>query len=137
MKKDICSILGIKYPIFQGGMAWVSESFGWYYMLVVAAYSIFALFVGFSKYGDIKLGQDHEKAQFPFLAWAAMLFSAGIGIDFSRGKDFLGRSQANAEDVSQADFHTLFSGQVNTSDTCHVLLHLHCLAFDSNFDYLF
>lgn len=35
----------------------------------------------FSKYGDIKLGQDHEKAQFPFLAWAAMLFSAGIGID--------------------------------------------------------
>lgn len=26
MKKDICNILGIKYPIFQGGMAWVSES---------------------------------------------------------------------------------------------------------------
>ena len=26
MKKDICSILDIKYPIFQGGMAWVSES---------------------------------------------------------------------------------------------------------------
>ena len=26
MKKDICGILGIKYPIFQGGMAWVSES---------------------------------------------------------------------------------------------------------------
>ncbi|AAZ18581.1 choline/carnitine/betaine transporter, BCCT family [Psychrobacter arcticus 273-4] len=76
----------IVFPTYSGallgaGMAWVSESFGWYYMLVVAAYSIFALFVGFSKYGDIKLGQDHEKAQFPFLAWAAMLFSAGIGID--------------------------------------------------------
>ena len=26
MKKDICGILGLKYPIFQGGMAWVSES---------------------------------------------------------------------------------------------------------------
>lgn len=62
-------------------MTWVSNNFGWYYMLVVAAYSIFALFVGFSSYGDIKLGQDHEQAQFPFLAWAAMLFSAGIGID--------------------------------------------------------
>lgn len=62
-------------------MTWVSDHFGWYYMLVVAAYSIFSLFVGFSRYGDIKLGQDHEKAQFPFLAWAAMLFSAGIGID--------------------------------------------------------
>ena len=26
MKKDIREILDIKYPIFQGGMAWVSES---------------------------------------------------------------------------------------------------------------
>lgn len=67
--------------LLSSSMALVSANFGWYYMLVVAAYSIFALFVGFSKYGDIKLGQDHEKAQFPFLAWAAMLFSAGIGID--------------------------------------------------------
>ncbi len=67
--------------LLSSGMAFVSESFGWYYMLVVAAYSIFSLFIGLSKYGDIKLGQDHEKAQFPFLAWAAMLFSAGIGID--------------------------------------------------------
>ena len=34
--------------LLSSSMAWVSESFGWYYMLVVAAYSIFALFVGFS-----------------------------------------------------------------------------------------
>ncbi|WP_131667639.1 choline BCCT transporter BetT [Psychrobacter pygoscelis] len=67
--------------LLGSAMTWVSDSFGWYYMLVVAAYSIFSLFVGCSRYGDIKLGQDHEKAQFPFLAWAAMLFSAGIGID--------------------------------------------------------
>ena len=67
--------------LLSSGMAWVSNNFGWYYMLVVAAYSIFSLFVGVSRYGDIKLGQDHEKAQFPFLTWAAMLFSAGIGID--------------------------------------------------------
>lgn len=76
----------IVFPDYSGsllgaGMSWVSDNFGWYYMLVVAAYSIFSLFVGCSRYGDIKLGQDHEKAQFPFLAWAAMLFSAGIGID--------------------------------------------------------
>ncbi len=76
----------ITFPVYSenllsSGMKWVSDSFGWYYMIVVAAYSIFSLFVGCSRYGDIKLGQDHEKAQFPFLAWAAMLFSAGIGID--------------------------------------------------------
>lgn len=59
----------------------VSDHFGWYYMLVVAAYSVFSLFVGLSRYGDIKLGKDQDKPDFPFLAWAAMLFSAGIGID--------------------------------------------------------
>ena len=62
-------------------LSWVSDRFGWYYMLIVAAYGIFSLYVGMSKYGDIKLGQDHEKPDFPYLAWAAMLFSAGIGID--------------------------------------------------------
>ena len=62
-------------------LTWVSDHFGWYYMLIVAAYGIFSLYVGLSKYGDIKLGQDHDKPDFPFLAWAAMLFSAGIGID--------------------------------------------------------
>ncbi|NOL50082.1 choline BCCT transporter BetT [Pelistega europaea] len=67
--------------LLDNSLRWVSDHFGWYYMLVVAAYCIFALFVGFSRFGDIKLGQDHDKPDFPFLAWAAMLFSAGIGID--------------------------------------------------------
>lgn len=67
--------------ILGNALRWVSDYFGWYYMLVVAAYSIFALFIGFSAYGNIKLGQDHEKPDFPFITWAAMLFSAGIGID--------------------------------------------------------
>ena len=29
-------------------LRWESDHFGWYYMLVVAAYSQFALFIGFS-----------------------------------------------------------------------------------------
>lgn len=67
--------------VLGSSMRWVSDRFGWYYMLVVAVYTIFSLFVGVSRYGDIKLGQDQDKPDFPFLAWAAMLFSAGIGID--------------------------------------------------------
>lgn len=79
-------ILTILFPVvsetlLSSAMGFVSNQFGWYYMLVVAGYSVFSLYVAFSKFGDIKLGQDHEKAQFPFLAWSAMLFSAGIGID--------------------------------------------------------
>ena len=72
---------GLSEQVLGHALAWVSDRFGWYYMLIVAAYGIFSLYVGMSKYGDIKLGQDHEKPDFPYLAWAAMLFSAGIGID--------------------------------------------------------
>ncbi|MDO4907934.1 choline BCCT transporter BetT [Neisseria sp.] len=71
----------ISESVLGNSLRWVSDHFGWYYMLVVAAYSVFSLFVGFSRYGDIKLGKDQDKPDFPFLAWAAMLFSAGIGID--------------------------------------------------------
>ncbi|WP_373762183.1 choline BCCT transporter BetT [Neisseria dentiae] len=67
--------------VLGSSLRWVSDHFGWYYMLVVAAYSVFAVFVGLSRYGDIKLGKDQDKPDFPFLTWAAMLFSAGIGID--------------------------------------------------------
>ncbi len=67
--------------VLGSSLRWVSDHFGWYYMLVVAAYSVFAIFVGLSRYGDIKLGKDQDKPDFPFLTWAAMLFSAGIGID--------------------------------------------------------
>lgn len=79
-------------------MGWVSNYFGWYYMLVVAAYSIFSLYVGFSSYGDIKLGQDHDKPDFPFITWAAMLFSAGIGIDLL----FFGASEPLAHYLNPA-----------------------------------
>lgn len=71
----------VSEALLGNSLRWVSDHFGWYYMLVVAAYGIFALYIGTSRYGDIKLGQDQDKPAFPFLAWAAMLFSAGIGID--------------------------------------------------------
>ena len=46
-------------------LAWVSDRFGWYYMLIVAAYGIFSLYVGISKYGDIKLGQTTKNPTSP------------------------------------------------------------------------
>ena len=59
--------------------SWASATFGWYYMLVVAFYLGFVLFVALSRYGDIKLGPDHATPDFSYGSWAAMLFSAGIG----------------------------------------------------------
>lgn len=62
-------------------LGWVSNSFGWYYFLAVVAYLVFVIAVGLSRFGDIRLGPDHSKPEFPLLSWAAMLFAAGIGID--------------------------------------------------------
>ncbi|MGQ4879759.1 choline BCCT transporter BetT [Billgrantia sp. LNSP4103-1] len=66
---------------FDAGLAWVSETFGWYYMLAVVAYLVFVIGIGMSRYGRIRLGPDHSRPEFSTLSWASMLFAAGIGID--------------------------------------------------------
>ena len=37
--------------------AWLSKSFGWYYMVVIAAYLVFVVGLAFSSYGKLKLGR--------------------------------------------------------------------------------
>ena len=53
---------------------------GWYYVLLIAGFVLFALWMGFSRFGDIRLGPDDEEAEFKLGSWFAMLFSAGMGI---------------------------------------------------------
>ncbi|WP_106477629.1 choline BCCT transporter BetT [Phytohalomonas tamaricis] len=62
-------------------LAWISNSFGWYYFLAVVIYLVFVVVIGLSRFGKIKLGPDHSTPDFNIFSWAAMLFSAGIGID--------------------------------------------------------
>ncbi|MCK5720751.1 MAG: BCCT family transporter [Thiomargarita sp.] len=52
----------------------------WYYISVVAFFLFFTLWLLFSRYGNIRLGDDDEKPEFSTFAWFAMLFSAGMGI---------------------------------------------------------
>ena len=60
--------------------AWLSKSFGWYYMVVIAAYLVFVVGLAFSSYGKLKLGSKDDTPDFSYGAWAGMLFSSGIGI---------------------------------------------------------
>jgi choline/glycine/proline betaine transport protein len=53
---------------------------GWYYVAIVAGFVIFAILVGVSRLGDIRLGKDDEKPEFSLWAWLSMLFAAGMGI---------------------------------------------------------
>ncbi|MFC0271500.1 BCCT family transporter [Metabacillus herbersteinensis] len=57
-----------------------SHSFGWFYLFSVACFVAFCLFLAFSKYGNIRLGQDHDKPDFSYFTWISMLFSAGFGV---------------------------------------------------------
>ncbi len=59
---------------------WVSDVFGWYYMLLMVVCMVFVFWLALSRYGQLKLGHDHEQPQFRYISWISMLFSAGIGI---------------------------------------------------------
>ena len=56
------------------------SSFSWYYVLITALFVAFALWLGFSRFGDIKLGKDDDKPEFSTISWISFLFAAGMGI---------------------------------------------------------
>ncbi len=66
--------------LFSNTLEWITQTFGWFYMLAVAIFLVFMVAVGASSWGNIKLGPDHAEPQYNFLEWFAMLFSAGYGV---------------------------------------------------------
>ncbi|MFP4146144.1 MAG: BCCT family transporter [Halorhodospira sp.] len=66
--------------VFQATSDWVIDTFKWYYIGVVAFFLLFALFLMFSRFGDLKLGDDDRPPEFSYFAWFSMLFGAGMGI---------------------------------------------------------
>ena len=58
----------------------ITEYFGWHYVLTVTFLLVFALWLMFSRYGDIRLGHARERPEFGFISWFSMVFSAGMGI---------------------------------------------------------
>ncbi|WP_312234733.1 BCCT family transporter, partial [Stutzerimonas nitrititolerans] len=66
--------------LFSDTLAFITRSFGWFYMLAVAFFLVFIVGIALTKWGNIKLGPDHAEPQYSFPAWFAMLFSAGYGI---------------------------------------------------------
>lgn len=66
--------------VFAAIQSTIVNAFNWYYVLIAAFFVAFALFVGFSRYGDIRLGRDDDEPEFSLLAWFSLLFAAGMGI---------------------------------------------------------
>ncbi|MGQ5524393.1 BCCT family transporter [Chitinimonas sp. PSY-7] len=54
--------------------------FGWFYLLTMLTFLLFAMFLALSRFGQIHLGGHDAKPEFSRLSWFAMLFAAGMGI---------------------------------------------------------
>ncbi|TFI57048.1 BCCT family transporter [Sphingomonas parva] len=66
--------------LFAAVQATIIVDFGWFYVVAVAGFLLFVLFLMMSRYGDVKLGPDESEPDYSYLSWFAMLFSAGMGI---------------------------------------------------------
>src|SRR5699024_5468195 len=74
------AIFGIFFPdaagtVLSSTQGWIVATFGWWYMLVIAAFIGFVLVISFSRYGKIKLGGPDDKPEFSTMSWFTMLFS--------------------------------------------------------------
>jgi glycine betaine transporter len=67
-------------------LSFITESIGWFYVVITALVVAFCLFIAFGPYRQMKLGKSHDEPEFSYFAWIGMLFSAGMGV----GLVFLG-----------------------------------------------
>lgn len=65
---------------FNGLQATIVTNGSWFYVLTVGIILITVVYLGLSRYGEIKLGPDHSTPDYSYTTWFAMLFSAGMGI---------------------------------------------------------
>ncbi|MDP4461764.1 BCCT family transporter [Staphylococcus hyicus] len=78
-------LIGVFIPKQFGGFtsmitAWITNTLGWYYLILTTVIVFFCIFLIFSPIGKLKLGRPNDKPEFNTVSWFAMLFSAGMGI---------------------------------------------------------
>jgi choline/glycine/proline betaine transport protein len=66
--------------VFSGIQEGFSTYAGWVYILTVNTCLVFAIWLGFSRYGQVRLGGAEATPEFTLRGWMSMLFSAGMGI---------------------------------------------------------
>lgn len=66
--------------VFSAVKDWMVTALKWYYLAIVAGFLFFVIYLLFSRFGNIRLGDDDDRPEFGYFSWFAMLFSAGMGI---------------------------------------------------------
>lgn len=57
------------------------DTMGSYYLIIGLGIFLVSIYVAFSKYGNIVLGEPDEKPKYSFAQWSSMMFSCGIAAD--------------------------------------------------------
>lgn len=57
------------------------DTLGLYYLVIGLGVLVVSIFLSFSKYGNIVLGEPDEKPKYSFFAWGSMMFTCGLAAD--------------------------------------------------------
>jgi len=57
------------------------DTVGVYYLAIGVGVLLISLYLSFSRYGDIVLGDHGEKPKYSFFAWGSMMFTCGLAAD--------------------------------------------------------
>lgn len=66
--------------VFAEVQNFIVDTFGWFYVVSVAFFLVFVIWLPFSRFAHVRLGRDDDRPEFSLFTWFAMLFSAGMGI---------------------------------------------------------
>ncbi len=80
------AVWGLAFPdsfsvAATASMSFVSNNFGWLYVLGMTLFVLFSVWIGFmSPYRKVRLGPDDSRPEYSTFTWFGMLFSAGMGV---------------------------------------------------------
>ena len=74
MKSDSLKVIADTISTF------ITTNFNWFYILASSGFLFYLIYLAFSRFGNVVLGDPGEKPEFSDLSWYAMLFSAGMGV---------------------------------------------------------
>ncbi len=64
----------------NSALSFIYNHLGWFILGSVFTFFIFCMYLGLSKFGHIRLGDDDDRPEYKTATWIGMLFSASIGI---------------------------------------------------------
>lgn len=70
-------LAGKSFSQLQAGIV---ENASWFYVMTVAIILTLVIYLGVSRFSEIKLGPDHAVPDYSYFSWLSMLFAAGMGI---------------------------------------------------------